>query len=116
MRIQFHVCPRLVGVLLFALAPGLTLAEQPTNSTEPRRVTFNKDVAPILFRNCTPCHRPGEGAPFNLLTYEDVRPRARLIADAVARRVMPPWKPDAEYGTFIGDRRLRDREIQIIQQ
>ena len=116
MPIQFHVSPWLVGVLLVALAPGWAAAEHATNSTEPRRVTFNKDVAPILFHHCTPCHRPGEGAPFNLLTYEDVRPRARLIADAVSRRVMPPWKPDAEYGTFVGDRRLRDPEIDIIQQ
>src|SRR5262249_17193926 len=117
MRIQFHDCPRaLVGILVFALAQAWGSAQQSTRTIETRRVTFNKDVAPILFRHCTPCHRPGEGAPFNLVTYEDVRPRARLIAEAVTRRAMPPWKPDAEYGEFRGDRRLRDRDIQIIQR
>ena len=42
--------------------------------------TFNKDVAPILYRHCTQCHRPGETAPMSLLTYEAARPgRDRFV-------------------------------------
>ena len=53
--------------------------------------TYTKDVAPILFKNCTGCHRPGDIAPMSLLTYDDVRPRAKDIRDKVADGVMPPW-------------------------
>ena len=59
------------------------------------RVTFTKQVAPILYSQCAPCHRPGQAAPFSLLTYEDARPRARQIADVTRARQMPPWKPEA---------------------
>src|SRR5712691_11155922 len=58
-----------------------------------RRVTFTRDIAPIVFQQCTPCHRPEESAPFSLITYQDVRQRARAIVAANGRRVMPPWLP-----------------------
>src|SRR6266545_4992660 len=55
-------------------------------------VTFAEDVAPIVFSKCATCHRPGEAAPFSLMTYDDVRRRGTLIAKAVTSRAMPPWK------------------------
>lgn len=80
-------------------------------------MTFNKDVAPILFENCTTCHRPGESAPFSLLTYEDARRRARLIATAVATHVMPPWQPESgDEGQFMGERRLAASAITTLLQ
>ena len=79
-------------------------------------MTFNRDVAPILYENCATCHRPGEAAPFSLLTYDDARQRARLIATAVATRVMPPWQPDSEEGEFSGDRRLTPAEINTLDR
>jgi tetratricopeptide (TPR) repeat protein len=79
-------------------------------------VTFNRDVAPILYENCASCHRPGEAAPFSLLTYEDARQRARLIATAVSAHVMPPWQPESEEGEFAGERRLSSREIATLQR
>jgi Flp pilus assembly protein TadD/mono/diheme cytochrome c family protein len=82
----------------------------------PRPVTFNRDVAPIIFKHCTPCHRPGEQAPFALLTYDDARQRARVIAEVTGRRVMPPWKPEAGFGEFEGSRRLSDQQIQALRQ
>ena len=57
-------------------------------------VTFNKDVLPILQKNCQACHRPGEVAPMSLLTYKDARPWARAIKTAVVNRQMPPWFAD----------------------
>lgn len=80
--------------------------------------TFTTDVAPIVFKRCAPCHRPGEIGPFNLLTYADVRQRATLVADVVTRRVMPPWKPMApEPGLELADARaLTDAEIATIRQ
>jgi tetratricopeptide (TPR) repeat protein len=77
-------------------------------------VTFSRDVAPILFDRCAGCHQPGGVAPFSVLTYADVRPRADSIARAVRARQMPPWKPEAGYGAFANDRRLSDREVNVI--
>ncbi len=79
-------------------------------------VTFSRDVAPILFSACTSCHRPSGPAQFSLLTYEEVRPRARQIALATRSRTMPPWKAEAPAGTFVGERRLTETQIATIQQ
>src|SRR5690242_12153159 len=69
----------------------------------PTAVTFTEHVAPIIFRNCTSCHRPGESAPFALMSYADVRPRGRQIAAVTRSRQMPPWKADAGDFAFRGD-------------
>jgi hypothetical protein len=72
--------------------------------------TFAKDVAPILYKNCTTCHRPGEIAPMSLLTYEKARPYAKAIRDEVQDGSMPPWHAEAAHGTFLNERRLSDAE------
>jgi tetratricopeptide (TPR) repeat protein/mono/diheme cytochrome c family protein len=75
---------------------------------------FARDIAPILFRNCVSCHRPGESAPFSLLSYADAKKRAEEIATATSTRVMPPWLPAAGYGDFAGEHRLTAEEIASI--
>jgi mono/diheme cytochrome c family protein len=77
-------------------------------------VTFAKDVAPILYKNCATCHRPGEIAPMSLLNYKDVRPWAKSIREVVAERRMPPWLADPHYGEFSNDRRLSQKEVDTI--
>jgi len=84
------------------------------NPSPTREVTFAKDVAPILYKNCTYCHRPGEVAPFSLMTYRDARPWARSIKNAVARRTMPPWNADPHYGDFRDPRWLSDADVATI--
>ena len=79
-----------------------------------REVTFSRDVAPILYANCAYCHRPGEVAPFSLLSYRDARPWAQSIKRQVAQRRMPPWNADPEYGEFLYSRRLSDRDVETI--
>lgn len=79
-------------------------------------VTFNRDIAPILFANCSSCHHPGEAAPFNLLTYEGAHRRASQIADVTRRRFMPPWLPEPGHGDFAAARRLADQQIQTLDQ
>jgi len=94
-----------------------------------RVVTFNHDVAPILYENCATCHRPIDGsratsgdpvcfagAPFSLLDYGDAARHAKQIASAAASRRMPPWLPADGYGEFAGARRLRDDQIAVLQQ
>lgn len=79
------------------------------------QVTYTRDIAPIVLDRCAPCHRPGEAGPFSLLTYEDVRSRAKLIAQVTKRRYMPPWKPTpGQGGPFVGERRLTDAQIERI--
>ena len=72
--------------------------------------TFSKDVAPILYKNCVGCHRPGEIGPMSLLTYNDARPHAKAIRDEVGDGNMPPWHADPKHGRFANDRRLSDSD------
>ena len=58
------------------------------------QVTFNREIAPIIHRNCSACHRPGEAAPFALLSYEEVAKKGKMIAKVTAAGVMPPWKAE----------------------
>jgi hypothetical protein len=77
--------------------------------------TFNRDIAPILYQNCASCHRPGQVAPFPLLTYQDASKRAALIATVTASRYMPPWKAEPGYGHFQDERRLTDAQLALIR-
>ena len=70
----------------------------------PSQVTFHKDVEPILQNRCQECHRPGEIAPFSLLTYNEARPWAKAIKSSVLAKKMPPWFADPQYGHFSNDR------------
>jgi mono/diheme cytochrome c family protein len=99
------------AILLLAL-PIVANAAPPTGTAAP---TFNKDIAPILYNNCASCHRPGEVAPFPLLTYQDAAKRASLIAGAVGGRFMPPWKAEPGFGDFAGERRLTETQIALIK-
>ena len=88
-----------------------------TGQTAPppaREMTFARDVAPILYKQCAYCHRPGEVAPFSLLTYKETRPWARAIKSAVVKRQMPPWNAHPDVGDFRDPRRLSDQEIATI--
>ena len=77
--------------------------------------TYNHDIAPILAQNCASCHRPGQVAPFPLLSYDDAHKRAALIATVTASRYMPPWKADPAYGHFRDERRLTGAQIGLIR-
>ena len=79
-------------------------------------VTYSKHIAPILFRYCAPCHRPGEAAPFPLLTYRDARKRGSQIAELTALRIMPPWLPEPGYGDFADSRRLTAEQIALFSR
>jgi len=84
--------------------------------TESQKTTFNRDLAPIVFRTCAPCHHPGEAAPFSLLTYGDVKSRARQIADLTEKRIMPPWLPEPGAAQFNDDLHLTPEEISLFRK
>jgi hypothetical protein len=77
-------------------------------------VTFNKDVLPILQKNCQSCHRPGEAAPMPLVNYSDARPWAKSIKTAVVSRKMPPWFADPKFGHFANDRTMSQADIDTL--
>ena len=99
-----------VLITLFILASLVSVAR----GQETNRLTFTRDIAPILYENCIGCHRAGEIAPFPLVTYEDVFQRGTRIADATSSREMPPWQPAHGLHEFVGERWLPDELISRI--
>ncbi|HXI93005.1 MAG TPA: thiol-disulfide isomerase [Blastocatellia bacterium] len=79
-----------------------------------KNVTFNKEVAPIFYKSCAECHRPGEAAPFSVLSYKDVRPWAKSIKEKVVSRQMPPWHADPHVGRWSNDPRLTQAQVDTI--
>src|SRR5580704_3717757 len=102
-------------VLCLAAVAQNSRPSSPQTAPHPASVpTFAHDIAPILYKNCASCHRPGESAPFPLLNYEDAKKHATQIASATRNRVMPPWLPEPGYGDFANDARLSVDEIRLI--
>jgi Tfp pilus assembly protein PilF len=101
-----------MGVLSAKSSPRLS----PEGGSTGAPATFNRDIAPILFRSCAMCHRPGEAGPFSLLTYADAKKHARQIADVTRSRAMPPWLPEPQELKFADDLRLPDAEINLIHR
>lgn len=98
--------PRLLfPALVLALTPVAGLADE---------LTFTKDVAPILAERCVRCHQPGSVAPMSLLTYEETRPWAKSIRQAIADGAMPPWRPDPAHGTWLNDLSLTPEQRETL--
>ena len=99
---------------LLVLSLGcVALAAAATTSSQ-NQVTFNKDVLPVLQKNCQTCHRPGEAAPMSFLTYEGTRPWAKAIKAVALTKKMPPWFADPHYGKFSNDRSMTQQEIDAL--
>jgi hypothetical protein len=112
MTMRLSSFPAVFGVLFvgaLAMAPVPAAAQAAQNAP-----TFSKDVAPVLYKHCTTCHRPGEIAPMSLLTHEQARPWARAIRDNVVNGVMPPWHADSAHGKWVNDRSLTSPEKDVI--
>jgi Tfp pilus assembly protein PilF/mono/diheme cytochrome c family protein len=104
-----------VGTFSGWSAPRTSSPASPTSSPA-AQVTFNRDIAPIIFRSCATCHRPGEAAPFSLLSFSDVKKHARQIADVTQSRSMPPWLPEPQKLKFADELRLSNAEIDLIHR
>jgi len=79
-----------------------------------QKITFNNQVAPIIFKNCSSCHQDGESCLFSFMNYKEVASRAKMIKEVVNSGYMPPWKQDPEYRHFENERFLSTSEIKII--
>lgn len=110
-------CPS-VFVILVLLAGSSQVIAQPAQTDQfelNADPTFCRDIAPIVYQNCVVCHRPDQAAPFSLITYDQVKRRARLSIRLIEKGYMPPWKPVPGHGDFIGERRLTPAEIDLFK-
>lgn len=96
-------------MLLVVVAPLLARCS-------PAIPNFQQDIAPIIYKNCAACHRPGEAGPFPLLSYRDVRAHGRQIVAVTGARYMPPWLPEPGSYAFSDERRLSKEQIALIQR
>lgn len=92
--------------------PVILLASLQAQAQTP--LTWSQDIAPILYKNCVSCHRPGQIAPFDLLTYQDAYDQRSSIQESVEHREMPPWPPDPSFRHFVQERLLTQAEIDQI--
>ena len=104
----------LLCVLTLTLVLGASSHRRATPSPS-QPVTFNRDIAPMVFHYCAPCHHPGEAAPFPLLNYQDTAKFAAQIAAITRRRIMPPWLPAPSDLQFTGNLRLSDEQVALFQ-
>ncbi|MBC7382074.1 MAG: cytochrome c [Bacteroidia bacterium] len=99
---------------LFWMVISCRQNEQKKSTIEP--VLFAENIAPIIFKNCSKCHLDGEAAPFSLLTYNDIAPKAKLIEYVISHKIMPPWPADADYTHFANETVLSGEEIELIRK
>ena len=108
----FEAHSRFAVFALALLQPVDSFAGQPQSS-----VTFNKEIAPILYSRCATCHRPDGAAPFELISYESAKRRATQIAEVTRSRLMPPWKTEPGYGgAYVDQHPLTTEQIDLIDR
>jgi hypothetical protein len=102
---------RYISILILAMLLACISCD---NEKASQKITFSENIAPIIYKNCTSCHRKGEAGPFDLITYQDAASRSKLIKFVTQTRFMPPWPADANYTHFIGEKVLSNEEIEMI--
>jgi len=112
---------RMFAFAAFCAAAGLLAAAKVVEDGRAKAadagpITFNHDLAPLIFQHCAPCHRPGGAGPFSLLQYADVRRRAKEIGEVTAGRLMPPWLPVPDGPAFIDSRRMTEAEVDLFRR
>jgi hypothetical protein len=80
------------------------------------KITFSKHISPIIFKNCAPCHSPGQIGPFNLVNYQDVKRKAKTIKKVISSRYMPPYLADVHYSKLANPQVLSDKQIAMINK
>ena len=99
------------GVYLMILFCSLSWGACKNEDANP---TFSKDIAPIIYKNCTPCHRPSQPGHYQFVNYEQVRANADKILYVINNNMMPPWPADANYTHFVEEKVLTNREKEMI--
>lgn len=104
-------------VVLSRTSPVGCIVSKQRYGIESKDVTYSRDIAPLIQMRCQNCHRPDQVAPFSLTSYDEVFSHAEMIVEVTKRRIMPPWIPGPGAShRFIGERRLADRELDLLQR
>jgi len=98
------------------ILPLLFLFSCKNENRLPDQVTFTEHIAPLLYNNCTICHRPNGGAHFDLITYQQAKNYGRALAFVCRQRIMPPWPADPHYTEFVGQRVMAERDIRLLEK
>lgn len=107
---------KLIHFLLFIAFLAVSCSEPNSTNSSTEQVLFAEHIAPIIHQNCTKCHNPSGAAPFSLVSYEDIAPKAKLIAYVTEKRLMPPWPADPSYTHFANETYLTDEQIMLIKK
>jgi peroxiredoxin len=91
------------------------LIETPPTTGDKAKVTYARDIAPVVQARCLNCHRDGQAAPFPLADYDQTAKRAKQIVRVTQDRLMPPWIPGPGHDKFVGERWLTDRELDLFK-
>ncbi|MBF24978.1 MAG: hypothetical protein CMP49_00445 [Flavobacteriales bacterium] len=96
-------------IILFSFISYLSFGQ--TNE-----ITFTEDISPIIYNNCTSCHRPGEAGPMSFTSYPEVAAMADMIKEVTQNNYMPPWPPDPSYTNhaLLDQRYLTEEEKMLI--
>lgn len=105
-----------VQCLSLFMAGVVLVASQARSDDSTNMITFAEHIAPMVFKNCSSCHRPGEAAPFSLLSYKDVQRHAKTMLKAMEEKYMPPWQLEPGHGEFRDPRVLSDNQISQFKQ
>ena len=84
--------------------------------SQTEEVTFTEHISPIIYNNCTECHRPNESGPMSFTSYLEVASMASMIVEVTQSGYMPPWPADPNYSSLLGERFLSDDEKELISQ
>ncbi|MFN4248626.1 MAG: hypothetical protein ACK4EY_12930 [Flavipsychrobacter sp.] len=97
---------------------GVVLLTQACDNSNrmPDNVTYTEHIAPLMYKNCTGCHREGGGAHFNLVTYADAKKYGAASAFVMRERMMPPWPADPHYTEFVGQKVVSERDIRLVEK
>lgn len=97
---------------------GIVLLTQACDNPNrmPDNVTYTEHIAPLMYKNCTGCHREGGGAHFNLVTYADAKKYGAASAFVMRERMMPPWPADPHYTEFVGQKVVTERDIRLVEK
>ena len=109
---QSHI---MLCVMIFTLLSSCQDNSNSTIQTTKNSSPTFVEIAPIIFKNCTPCHRAGESGPIELMTYENVYKNKNKIKFVTQTKYMPPWPADPSYTHFVGERTLTPEEIDLIK-
>ena len=106
---------RIIFTLLFFTSTLIGCKQKTQDITVPEDLNYNEHIAPIIYKNCTPCHRSNSAGPFSLASYDQVKAKSKTIVKVTQSRFMPPWPADPTYSNFKGERILSDTEIEMIR-